>query len=76
MRCCTAERCNKSNHPPGSPLDPGCHLNLVTPFIFHLLTSLLFPLVTPFILPLLTPLIFHLVTPLVFPLVTPLCGVT
>ena len=30
VRCCTAERCNKSNHPPGSPLDSGRHPNLVT----------------------------------------------
>ena len=64
MRCCTAERCNKSD----SLLNPGRHLNLVTPLVCHCVTPLVFHLVTP--------LIFHYATPLVFHLVTPLCGVT
>ncbi len=47
MRCCTAERCNKSNHPSGSPLNCGRHLNFVTPLGCHCVTPLVFYFVTP-----------------------------
>ena len=47
MRCCTAERCNKSNHPSGSPLNCGRHLNFVTPLVCHCVTPLVFHFVTP-----------------------------